>query len=68
MCRFAGVEFSCDMIDRCAEAAGAVVGSTESRKADVFKPIRSAAEDKFDQLLEAKQKAYVESRLEQIDF
>jgi hypothetical protein len=37
------------------------------RKADVLKPIRSAAEDEFDESLDAKQKAYVESRLEQID-
>jgi hypothetical protein len=50
MCRFAGVAFTSDMIDRRTEAAGAVVRSDESWKASVSKPIRSAAEDKFDEL------------------
>jgi hypothetical protein len=68
MCGFAGLAFSRDMIDRRAEAAGAVVRGAESWKADVLKPIRSAAEDKFGQLFDAEQKAYVESRLERIDF
>ena len=68
MCGFAGLAFSRDMIDRRAEAAGAVVRGAESWKADVLKPIRSAAEDKFDQLFDAEQKAYIESRLEQVDF
>ena len=56
------------MIDRRAEAAGAVVRGAKSWKADVLKPIRSAAEDKVGQLFDAEQKAYVESRLERIDF
>jgi hypothetical protein len=68
MCGFAGLAFSRDMIDRRAEAAGAVVRSAEPWKADVFKPIRSAAEDKFDEVFDAAQKAYIESRLERIDF
>jgi hypothetical protein len=56
------------MIDRRAEAAAAVIRGAESWKADVLKPIRAAAEDKFDRLFDAEQKAYVESRLERIDF
>ena len=68
MCGFAGLAFSRDMIDRRAAAAAAVVRGAELWKADVLTPIRSAAADKFGQLFDAEQKAYVESRLERIDF
>jgi len=54
--------------NRRAEAAAAVIRGAESWKADVLKPIRAAAEDKFDRLFDAEQRAYVESRLERIDF
>ena len=33
-----------------------------------LKPIRPATEDKFDELFDFAQKAYIDSRLEQIDF
>jgi hypothetical protein len=68
MCGFAGLVYSRDMIDRRAEAAAAVIRGAESWKADVLKPIRAAADDKFDRLFDAEQRAYVEARLERIDF
>lgn len=63
ICGFAGLAFS-----RRAQLAQSMIRSDEPWKADVFKPIRSVAEDKFDRLFDAEQKAYIEARLEQIDF
>jgi sulfotransferase family protein len=68
VCRFAGLPFTRDMIDRRLEAAGRVVTSREPWKADVLTPMRFVVEDKFNELLTADQKAYVEARLERIDF
>ena len=68
VCRFAGLPFSRDMIDRRAEAASTVVTAGEPWKADVLTPMRSSAPDKFNELFDAEQKAYIESRLERIDF
>ena len=68
ICSFAGLAFSRDMIERRAEAAAAVVRGAESWKADVLKPLRPAPDDKFDELFDPAQKAYIDSRLERIDF
>ena len=66
ICNFSGLAFSRDMIERRAQVAGSMIRGDEPWKADVLKPIRSA--DKFDLLFDAEQKAYIESRLERIDF
>jgi hypothetical protein len=68
VCRFAGLPFTRDMIDRRLEAAGRVVTSREPWKADVLTPMRSVVEDKFSEVFTADQKAYVEARLERLDF
>jgi sulfotransferase family protein len=68
VCLFAGLPFSRDMIDRRVETAGTLMTAAEPWKADVLAPMRSAAEDKFNEVFNAEQRAYVESRLERIDF
>ena len=67
ICRFTGLHFTSQMIDRRAEAASSVIASHEPWKADVLKPIRSAIDDKFERLFDPAQKAYIEARLEKID-
>jgi Sulfotransferase family len=67
-CHFLGLPFTHHMIDRRVEAASAVVTAGEPWKADVLTPIRSATEDKFERLFDGGQKAYIEARLERIDF
>jgi len=68
VCRFAGLQFTRDMIDRRAEHARAIVTAREPWKAEVLERVRSAIEDRFAQVFNAEQRAYVESRLERIDF
>lgn len=68
VCQFLGLPFTRDMIDCRAEAAGAVITAREPWKADVLTPLRSAGEDKFERLFDGGQKAYIEARLEKIDF
>jgi len=67
ICRFAGLDFTRQMIDCRAQAAGYIIASHEPWKADVLNPIRSAMDDKFDRLFDPAQKAYIEARLEKID-
>jgi hypothetical protein len=68
VCRFTGLPFSRDMIDRRAEAASTIMTAREPWKADVLTPMRSAPEDKFSKVFNDEQKAYIEARLERIDF
>ncbi len=68
VCQFLGLPFTRDMIDCRAQAAGAVITAREPWKADVLTPLRSAGEDKFERLFDGGQKAYIEARLEKIDF
>jgi len=68
VCRFAGLPFRRDMIERRADAASAVVTAREPWKADVLAPMRAAPEDKFNEVFTADQRAYVEARLERVDF
>jgi hypothetical protein len=68
MCRFTGLPFSREMIDRRAEAARTVVATGAPWEAEALAEMRPAAEDKFNKLFSAEQKAYIESRLERIDF
>ncbi len=68
VCRFAGLPFSRRMLDCRAEAASNIITAHEPWKADVLGPIRPAVEDKFERLFDAKQQAYIEARLERVDF
>jgi hypothetical protein len=68
ICTFAGLAFRSEMIERRTEAARAVVTAPEHWKADVLQGLRPAPDDKFDRLFNAEQKAYIDARLEQIDF
>jgi hypothetical protein len=68
VCRFAGLPFTRHMIDRRAESARAVITAREPWKAEVLTPIRPAIEDKFECLFDHEQKAYIEARLEHVDF
>jgi hypothetical protein len=54
-------------MSRRAEAAAVVVSGAQSWKAEGLKPIRPT-EDKFDELFDPAHRAYVDSRLERIDF
>ena len=67
VCRFAGLEFAPDMIERRVEGAQAVVTHLEPWKADVLNEVR-AIDDRFNEVFDAAQRAYVEARLERIDF
>ena len=67
VCRFTGLVFSADMIERRTEGARGVVNEREPWKADVFNQVR-AVDDRFTQVFDATQRAYVESRLERLDF
>jgi hypothetical protein len=67
VCRFAGLEFAPRMIERRVEGAQAVVTEREPWKADVFNQVR-AIDDRFNDVFDAAQRAYVEARLERIDF
>jgi hypothetical protein len=67
-CRFMGLRFTRDMIDRRTEAASRLVTAREPWKADVLTPMRSAPEDKFNEVFTADQRAHVDARLERIDF
>ncbi len=68
VCRFAGLPFSRCMLDCRAEAASTIITADEPWKADVLAPIRPGVEDKFERLFDAEQQAYIEARLERIDF
>jgi hypothetical protein len=68
VCRFAGLPFSRRMLDCRAEAASTIVTAYEPWKADVLRPIRPAVEDKFERLFDAAQQAYIQARLERVDF
>lgn len=67
VCRFAGLAFAPQMIERRIEGARAVVTEREPWKADVFDQVR-AIDDRFNQVFDPAQRAYVEARLERIDF
>jgi hypothetical protein len=67
ICRFAGLPFAREMIERRAEGARAVVTEREPWKADVLNQLRGV-EDRFSEIFDAAQRAYVEARLEPIDF
>ncbi len=66
VCRFAGLPFTLQMLDRRVESARALITTREPWKAEVLAPIRSVIEDKFDRLFDIKQQAYIEARLESI--
>jgi hypothetical protein len=68
VCQFAGLPFSRCMLDCRAEAASTIITADEPWKADVMTPIRPAVEDKFERLFDAEQQAYIEARLERVDF
>jgi hypothetical protein len=68
ICAFAGLSFKRDMVERRAEVAREVVGPGEPWKAGVFETVQPAGNDKFDRLFTTLQKAYIEARLERIDF
>jgi hypothetical protein len=55
------------MIERRLEGAKGVVTGREPWKADVFNELR-IVDDRFNEVFDATQRAYVESRLERIDF
>jgi hypothetical protein len=67
VCRFAGLPFTTDMIERRVEGARGVVTEREPWKADVFNQVR-AVDDRFNEVFDAAQRTYVESRLERIEF
>ena len=67
-CAFVGLPFTRDMLERRADAARHLVTVREPWKADVLAPLRPAIEDKFSRLFDAEQRAYIEARLEPIDF
>jgi hypothetical protein len=68
ICEFAGLRFSREMLDRRSEAAPALILDFETWKTRVLGAVPTSSESKFDQLFDAGQKAYIESRLEPIDF
>jgi hypothetical protein len=68
VCRFAGLPFTRQMIDCRVESARALITAREPWKAEVLTPIRPPIEDKFERLFDAERQAYVEARLERIDF
>ncbi len=68
ICAFAGLPFRPEMIQRRAEAAGAVVCVDEPWKRGVLEPLQPATADKFDRIFSAEQKAYIEARLKRINF
>jgi hypothetical protein len=68
VCRFAGLPFNAQMIDRRVQSAGALITAREPWKAEVLAPIRSVSEDKFERMFDTKQQAYIEARLERVDF
>ncbi|HEV2977102.1 MAG TPA: sulfotransferase [Casimicrobiaceae bacterium] len=68
VCCFAGLPFTRQMFDRRVESARAVITAREPWKAEVLTPIRSGIEDRFERLFDPEQRAYIEARLEQIDF
>jgi hypothetical protein len=68
VCRFAGLPFTREMIRRRAENARSIVTAREPWKADVLADVRSAVEDRFERVLDPEQRAYVEARLERVEF
>jgi len=68
ICRFSGLPFRREMIERRAEAARVVVTAAEPWKSEVLEPVRPATDDKFDRVFSAEEKAHIEARLERIDF
>jgi len=68
ICAFAGLHFKPEMIERRSEAARTVVTAAEPWKVGVLGTLRRAPDDKFGRLFSVEQKAYIEARLEQIDF
>jgi hypothetical protein len=67
ICAFAGLPYSPEMVERRSEAAREVVTTIEPWKTGVLGPLR-ADDDKFERVFSAEQKAYVEARLQPIDF
>ena len=67
VCRFAGLPFTRQIFDRRVESARALITAREPWKAEVLTPIRGI-EDKFERLFDPEQQAYIEARLEAIDF
>jgi sulfotransferase family protein len=68
ICAFAGLAFSREMIDRRSEVASELILDFETWKARVLGAISPSSESRFDRIFDAGQKAYIESRLEPIDF
>jgi hypothetical protein len=68
ICAFTGLPFSREMLDRRSEVAPALILDFETWKARVLGAVPASIESRFDQLFDAGQKAYIESRLEPIDF
>jgi hypothetical protein len=68
ICEFAGLRFTREMLDRRSEVAPALILEFETWKTRVLEAIPASSESRFDQLFNAAQKAYIESRLEPIDF
>ena len=56
------------MIDRRSETASRLMTAREPWKADVLTPMRSSPEDRFTEVFTPDQQAYIEARLERIDF
>jgi hypothetical protein len=67
LCAFAELPYSREMAEHRSEAARTVVTAVEPWKAGVLGPLRPD-EDKFARVFSAEQKAYIEARLEPIDF
>lgn len=68
VCAFTGLPFTRDMLDRRVEAARELFTPREPWKDDVLAPIRPIIEDKFSRLFDAEQRAYIDARLEPLDF
>lgn len=67
ICAFAELPYSPEMVERRSEAAREVVTAIEPWKAGVLGPLR-ADDDKFERVFSAEQRAYIQARLQPIDF
>jgi hypothetical protein len=68
VCSFSGLPFTRQMIDHRVDSARALITAREPWKAEVLAPIRSVIENKFERLFDTQQQAYIEARLERVDF
>jgi hypothetical protein len=68
ICAFAGLRFSREMLDRRSEVAPTLILDFETWKTRVLGAVPASSESRFEELFDAAQRAYIESRLEPIDF